>query len=369
MTIACGVDRTARNVLAAEIGDPVSVLPDLEAIMRRLSVARGAALVVLGPELTVEQTLRYAARIRDARPSAIVVVLRPPMNRLERQSARDAGVSAVLPTGDLRAAARICREFLAARSAEGTGQLVTVFAGKGGSGTTTVAANLALALAQPAGRRIGLVDLDLRSGDVAMTLGLPSARTLVHGPVDTEAVDAMVTPYRPGLDCLLAPARPGVAERLEAEGVSALLSELVSRYDVVIVDTPASLTKPVVTALDCSEHHVLVTTPERPALQRLRAALDAMDLLGHPRDGRSVLLNRVHSGVGMTAQEVDGVLRAPVAGSIPWSGDVTASINRRTPLVESHPDHPVSVALRSFAVTLLTRSAAHPPSALGGAVT
>ena len=52
------------------------------------------------------------------------------------------GVDAVLLSGDLAAAGRDCRDLLAARAECGRGQIVTVFAAKGGCGKTTIAINL-----------------------------------------------------------------------------------------------------------------------------------------------------------------------------------------------------------------------------------
>lgn len=369
MIVACGVNLPALNLLGAGFGAPISTVPDLDALLALLAAAPAPLLVVLGPELTVEQTLDTAQRLHQAGRGALVVVLRTTMNRWARRQAMEAGVSAILTDDSMLDAGRRCREFLTAATSTPIGRLVTVLAGKPGSGTTTVAVNLALALARGTQQRIALVDLDLRSGDVAQMLGLTPTRTLMPGPADRAALDAMVTPYVPGLDCFLAPVRPGAAERLEAEGVAVLLGALLTRYDVVVVDTPASFTPPVVTALDGSEHHVLITTPERPAMNRLRATLDAMDLLGHRRDSRSVLVNRLHPGAGMTPKDLDDALRAPIAGVIPWSPDVAGSINQRSPLVASLPDHPVSAAIRGFAETRLVRPAGLPSRALGGAVT
>ena len=56
-------------------------------------------------------------------------------------------------------------------------RLVVVAGGKGGVGTTTVAVNLAVALAR-AGRRTVLVDADPDGGDVAMLCGLDERHTL-----------------------------------------------------------------------------------------------------------------------------------------------------------------------------------------------
>jgi pilus assembly protein CpaE len=168
---------------------------------------------------------------------------------------------------------------------------------------------------------------------------------------------------------VLAPVRPGEAERLEVDGVDGLLSALTRDYDVVVVDTPATFSRPVVTALDRSDDTVLVTTPERPALQSLRRTLDTIDLLGHRRDTRHVVFNRSDSLVGITAADVERTLRVPIAAHVPSSRDVAASINRCAPLMVSSPDHPVSSAIRHFALARLVSPAAASRSVLGGAMT
>lgn len=358
MGIACGLTERESSELSLALGTPVAVLPDVAALMASLRAERGERLVVLGPAVPDHQVWRFAARARAARPEAVLAALRPAVNRLQRQLGREAGLDAVLPADDLAAAGRSCRELLGASLAGHRGRIVTVLAGKGGCGTTTLAVNLAVALADHAAHRVCLVDFDLRSGGVAMMLGLEPAGSLPADP--TTGAAAAVTGYRPRLDCLLAPTRPGAAERLETEDVGPLLDALSARYDLVLVDTPPAFTAPVLTALDRSDHHVLVTTPERPALQRLRRTLDAMDLLGHRRDTRSVVFNRSDSAAGITAEGVERTLRAPIAAHVPSSRDVPASINSCRPLAVSCPGHPVSTAIRRFAVARLAPAARHP---------
>jgi pilus assembly protein CpaE len=295
------------------------------------------------------------------------VLLRPYLNRLERHAALRMGIDAVLLSGDIAAAGRACRDLLNARAECGRGQVVTVFAAKGGCGKTTIAVNLAVALAEDPARRVALVDLDLRNGDLAVTLGLPPRETV--DPIEDDDLSAVVTPLLPRLDCVPAPARPGAADRLEVTGVDGLLSALTRRYDVVVVDTPATFSRPVVSALDRSDHTVLVTTPERPALQSLRRTLDTIDLLGHRRDTRHVVFNRSDSGVGITADDVERMLRTPIAAHVPSSRDVAASINTCTPLMVSSPGHPVSSAIRDFALARLVSPVVASRSVLGGAMT
>jgi MinD-like ATPase involved in chromosome partitioning or flagellar assembly len=309
----------------------------------------------------------YASRARAT--GAAVVLLQHEVNRLVRNAAVKAGVDAVLPSGDLSAVGWICRDLVAARVERGCGRIITVFAAKGGCGKTMVAVNLAVALARHPARRVALVDLDLRFGDVAATLGLTSTRTLTSRALRDGDVSALITPLLPGVDCVLAPVRPGEAERLEVAGVESILSALTRRYEIVVVDTPSSFSRPVVSALDRSNDTVLVTTPERPALQSLRRTLDTMDLLGHRRDSRHVVFNRSDSGVGITAGDVERTLRAPIAAHVPSSRDVAASINRCIPLMVSSPGHPVSSAIRGFAQARLVPPAAASRALTGGAMT
>jgi pilus assembly protein CpaE len=366
MTIACGLDERESEQLAASLGSPVTALPDVPSLLAVLRAGSADVLVILGPGLPDHQVWRTAARARAARPGAVLVALRPAVNRLQRQLGRDAGLDAVLPAGDTGGAARCCRELVDASASGRRGRVVTVFAGKGGCGKTTIAVNLAAALAEDPATRVCLVDLDLRSGDVAVTLGLPPERTIASAsPGEPDVVAAVVTPFRPRIDCVLAPVRPGEAERLEAEGVDALLDALAERYDVVVVDTPPAFTGPVLAALDRTRHLVLVTTPERPALQNLRRTLDTLDLLGSRRGSRSIVCNRSDSRVGITAEDVERTLHAPIAGHIPSSRDVPVSVNRCAPLLTTSPGHPVSSAVRELA---LRRLAAPRTSPFGGAM-
>jgi MinD-like ATPase involved in chromosome partitioning or flagellar assembly len=233
------------------------------------------------------------------------------------------------------------------------GRIVSVFAAKGGCGKTTLATNLAVVLSEGGERRVCLLDLDLTFGDVAGSLRLEPRRSLVDavpkaGELDVLAIRSVVTPFAEGLDCILAPVRPGESELVSAGLVGELLAELTCWYDYVVIDTPAQFSPPVLAALDSSHHHVLLTTSERPALTSLRLTLDMLDLLSYERESRSIVFNRCDSSVGLSAAEVERVVKSPIAGHIPSSRDVPASINRGEPLATAQPDHPVSRAIRTF---------------------
>ncbi|HZX04963.1 AAA family ATPase [Kribbella sp.] len=249
------------------------------------------------------------------------------------------------------------------------GRIITVYAAKGGCGKTTVATNLAVTLCARGTRRVCLVDLDLQFGDVACVLGLRTDRSLCDAvpwadSLTVENVAVLMTPFRPGLDCLLAPTGPGEASLITNELIDELLYVLRLIYDYVVVDTPAQFNTTVLSALDAADHQVLVATPERPSLKNLRMTLDVLDLL-YGANTRSVVVNRSDTHAGLTNADVDQLVRSPVTVQLPNWTDVPASINRGEPLTAGCPDHPVSQAVRRLADLLAAsdgRCSRDPPS-------
>ena len=188
---------------------------------------------------------------------------------------------------------------------------------------------------------------------MAITLGLTPTRTLIDvlafgSAVDEATVSTLVTPYRPNLDCVLAPVVPGDADRIPVTSTAALIDLLSGMYDYVLVDTPAQITEHVLAALDASHQHILLTTPEIPTLKNLRLVLDMLDLLSYERSTRTIVLNRFDAQVGLTEPEIERVVKSPISGHIPSSREVPISINRGEPIAAQLPDHPVSVAVREF---------------------
>lgn len=251
--------------------------------------------------------------------------------------------------------------------AKRSGRIITVFAGKGGCGKTTLATNLAVILNADGARRVCLIDLDFTNGDVATSLRLESPRTLadlgnIPGKLDTASISALVTPYRPNLDCILAPTEPGGGERISSNATEELLAILPSMYEYVVVDTPARFNTHVLAALDCSHRHVLLATPERLALKKLRRTLDILDMLSYRRDARRIVFNHSDSRIGLCASEVERVVKSPISSFVPSIWDVPISINLGVPLALAQPEHPVSSAIRRFADAHITGAqASFPP--------
>jgi pilus assembly protein CpaE len=323
-------------------------------------------LVVIGPETPADEALSFASGLRLSRPHVGVVLVRERVDVDLLTRALQSGIREVVPLNDAAALNAACRrsrdvsdrliattQFDATEAAH-DGQIVTVFAAKGGCGKTTLTINLGVALARDTGHRVCVVDLDLAFGDVAISVQLDPARTMVDalpmaGHLDTAGAGSLLTRYAPGLEMLLAPVTPGDAEKVPPSLVGELLTVLRGMFDYVVVDTPAQFSEHVLTAMDASAHHVLLTTPDVPALKNLRVTLDMLDLLSYPRDIRSVVVNRADSKVGLSSEDVERVVRCPITAQVPSSRAVPISINNGTPITVATPGHPVSQAIIGFA--------------------
>jgi len=366
MTILCEPEASAAQTHSPPDVGQIRRADTVWEAARLLSADPSELLVIIGPSVPIDEALRFAEALRPVRPAAGVVLVRARVDVTVLTEALRVGVREVVPAGDQAALSEACLRsmdvsagLMAGSPAEiaaqpgGEGRIVTVFSAKGGCGKTTLAINLAVALAKD-GRRVCLVDLDLAFGDVAISVQLNPARTIVNalpmaGHVDTTGAASLLTRYRPGLDMLLAPTTPGDAEKIPPTLVRELLTVLKGMYDFVVVDTPAQFSEPVLIAMDASAHHVLLTTPDVPALKNLRVTLDTFDMLSYPADVRSVVLNRSDAKVGLTAEDVTRVVRSPIALYVPSSREVPVSINKGTPIVLDNPAHPVSQAIVRFA--------------------
>jgi capsular exopolysaccharide synthesis family protein len=117
-----------------------------------------------------------------------------------------------------------------------------VTSAQGGEGKTTVAANLAVSLAQ-LGERVLLIDADLRRPNLHNFFGLPNSAGLVNfltGDPDWRSL--VIHPAPIGLGVLFSgPIPPNPADLLSSDYMPALIREASKEYKFVVVDSPPLL--------------------------------------------------------------------------------------------------------------------------------
>ena len=131
-----------------------------------------------------------------------------------------------------------------------------------GEGKTTVATNLAIALAQ-AGERVVLIDGDLRRPQLSTLFGLPGGVGLTNVLVGDVAVDNALQQWRHDLQLYVmtsGPIPPNPSELLGSNRLASMVQHLMSAHMTVIFDSPPLLLVTDAAILARMTHGALVVT-------------------------------------------------------------------------------------------------------------
>jgi pilus assembly protein CpaE len=203
------------------------------------------------------------------------------------------------------------------------GKIITVFSPKGGTGCSTVAVNLALAIRQTReGLKVALVDSCLQFGDVAVLLNLQSPHSIVDltphiDELDIELLENVMVSHTSGMRALLAPPRPEMADRVVASMLEAVLGMLQNTYDYVVIDTSSTLSDITLTTLDAADRIILVIAPDIPAIKDAKLFFEVTDALEYPTSKTLLVLNKADSHNNIRAEDIQHSIKHPVSAQLP----------------------------------------------------
>jgi pilus assembly protein CpaE len=354
---------SSAELFVGAVGSTAKVVESIEALRHHLEAHPDEYAVVLGPSVNLAAAVSLSDTLRVTRPALSVILVRQRVDTTVLADALRSGMREVVEERDLTGLSQAVRrghalyQALTAAQAghddSGDGRLITVFSAKGGVGKTTVSTNVAVALSL-LGHKVCLVDLDLGSGDVAITLQLFAANTIidalsVSGELGPEELTPLLTKYSDNMWTLLAPNAPELNASIGRHMIGHVLVALKQSFDYVVVDTPPAFDDHVLQAFDESDLLLLLLTLDIPALKNLKVTLETLSLLNFPREKYRIVLNRADSKVGLTPGEVEKTLKSTISASIPSTHEVPASVNRGQPIVASQPRHPVSQIFMAIA--------------------
>ena len=235
---------------------------------------------------------------------------------------------------------------------------IAVTSGKGGIGKTTVATNLALALAN-GGQRTLLLDADLGMANIDILLGIHPEITLLDVINGQHRLQDIVVAGAENLRVI--PAASGRLElsmlgRSACAGLVRAFSELADDVDTLVVDTASGISDSIATFCRAS-HDVLVVTGEEPASQKDNAALVTRLHAEYGITRFHLLANMVeneHAGrhtYNSFRHSLDDLHEVTVsyAGHVPLDSAVRQAAMAHRPLIESFPKSRAAMAIRNLA--------------------
>lgn len=240
----------------------------------------------------------------------------------------------------------------------GRGMVIVAFSGKGGTGTSTVAANLAVALAGGVDGRAALIDADLQFGDIATLLHVEThllsiADLAQHGEhIDPGLLDDVLATGPAEVRVLRSASSPELATLVTASGLRAILRAVRNVYQFVVVDTPSHLDEPTLEAFALADRVLLVTSSSLTAIRSTKASLRLLEDLGVGRDRVEVVLNHASPRAGHRREDIEEVLGRGVIADLPYNPGVEDAVDSGTPIVLSEPRGALSRAIVALALRL-----------------
>lgn len=244
-------------------------------------------------------------------------------------------------TGETVSAPEASRRGL--RAPVGRATVVVAFSGKGGTGTSMVAINLAVLLAQLTSGCAALVDIDLQYGDAAGMLHvehhpLTIADLAGQGEdIDSTALDGVLASGPADLRVLRAPSSPELAEAILAAPLRAIIRTTARLHEFVVIDTPSHVDERVLEALELADRVLLVTSYNLSAVRGTKATLLMLEALGVDPDRVDVVLNHTRARTNYRREDIEEILGRRILVDLPYDPRVDPSLDSGVPIVVAEP--------------------------------
>jgi len=223
--------------------------------------------------------------------------------------------------------------------------------GKGGTGKTVLALNLAFALSKQ-DKKVLLVDFDSNLSNVDIMLNIIAQKTIGDFYKSRELLDDLITEYSQNLHIIFGDSGQVEYPLAKVELVKYFFTQMQKiedRYDYIFLDTAAGANENLLSLLSSSDYVVMVTNPEPTAV------MDAYVILKFLKTrecsgGKLVIVNKViqkpegetaFNNLSTAAEHfLDDKLM--FLGSVSFSHEIPKSINAQKLLLESNPECRIS---------------------------
>ena len=340
-----------QSLLQDKVCNEVHVLT-LQEVVERSARYRPQAVILSLPE-NPELALRITQEIHEVTQTSVIVT----GPAVSAKLILDIVHCGALYIDQEEAVAQLPRALARLRDAappnQSLGRLVTVVASGGGSGSSTVSANLAAGLAK-SHEKCALIDLSSSSGDLAAILNLQPVHTLADFCRKVERMDRQMflqclCVHPSGIHLLAAPTSFREFGSITSRGVRKALGLARSAFDYVIADLDSPFRPEQAKVLYFADRILLTMRMDFASIRRVRELLSFFDELQLDRGRVELVGTHYGSPKALRLKDVEQGIGHEVEYLVPHDpARINRTNNQGTPVVLAKPRAPVSRQLMSI---------------------
>lgn len=220
----------------------------------------------------------------------------------------------------------------------------SVFSPKGGTGCSTIAINLAIALGEELKKEILLMDGKLFFGDLDIMLNLKTHNSISDliphiGSLDEDLLHDVISEHPTGIKVLPAPLNPIAAQGIRPEELHRIITAAQSVFPHIVIDSGNYLNENTVTLMDASHNVLLVITPDIASLRNASRFIEICHTaLSIPKEKILIVVNQSDQRDGISTNDIERTLQLKVFATLPWDSRISLqSINRGVPIFVQGP--------------------------------
>jgi len=239
--------------------------------------------------------------------------------------------------------------------------------GKGGVGTTMLAVNAAVSLAQQ-GRRCLLVDANPRRGDVGLLCGIDERYSIADLAMGRHDLDTVMEPGPAGIQVVAGDwsgASLSTDSPAQRKRVVKALSGCDGQFDIMLIDVGCGASESMGAYWQVADQVVLVTSPDDASVMDTYATIKVL----HPGNESvqlgivvnlaksEAIATSVYKRISRSCQRFLGIDLAAI-GSVPVSSVTSIASRAAVPLLIRSPTCDASLAINQIALRLNIREGA-----------
>lgn len=245
------------------------------------------------------------------------------------------------------------------------GILIVFLSAKGGTGTSSLCANLAMNITRAAPESsVVVADLVLPIGSIAPIVGydgnvnLVTVAELPSGQTDGEYFHKhLPMPEMWNFQLLPGSPDPQHGNILKGERISEIVDTLRSSYDFVLLDIGRSLSRISLPLIQQSDLISLIVSTDLSTVKLTKTVWEYLQTQGIDEQKIYAILNRAVGLEGATKAEAEGIIGLPIKTTLPYlSGNFALANNLHQPITIKYPTDTASIVLKDSAEDMVKLS-------------